>query len=260
MLLKKINDTMDKTFINFLGKWDKSFLQSKFSQLEIDSEIEILWDNQISEAYEDYVTNFSNKSEPIRPEGIKNILRFCFLFKPKKLIDFGSGFSSYIFRLYKSKFNPSSVVFSVDDNKEWLSVTRDFLKKYECDSENLFLFSNFIKKVDSKFDLILNDFSSRWPVRQISMKLCYNLISENGVLLLDDFNKSVKFIQSHQARDLFSKAFLKYIRYNHFLNSTSLKFLSLREFSLDTDSGYQALIFRKENTLLGDLKISKDAY
>lgn len=86
------------------------------------------WDGLQAElwpAYRDYFTNVSPYDMAMSFETATYILHLCRVTKPTAVTDFGSGFSSYLFRYYGG-----ATVTSVDDNSEWLAKTMAFCREH----------------------------------------------------------------------------------------------------------------------------------
>lgn len=96
--------------------------------------------------------------------------------KPKRILDLGSGWSSYLLRLGDAE------VWSADHDREWLEKTRTFLKKHDLDDERLIM----IEDIDwsQKYDLILVDHGPTTRGRASlfdKIKRCCT-----GIVVLDD--------------------------------------------------------------------------
>ena len=60
-------------------------------------------DLEIKKYYDKYVSEISTPGMAISLESSLTILSLLEYFKPKSILDLGSGFSSFLFRLYKKK-------------------------------------------------------------------------------------------------------------------------------------------------------------
>jgi predicted O-methyltransferase YrrM len=80
--------------------------------------------------------------------------------KPAHILDTGSGFSSYVFRLYQKEEEAERreiSVMSVDDSEGWLEVTRTFLEHHQLSSDRLISWTDFQKREDKHFDFVFHD-------------------------------------------------------------------------------------------------------
>src|SRR6266436_3960151 len=95
-------------------------------------------DHSIKTAYEEYTTSVSTPVATISLELTYVIWFLLNKLSPKVIVDLGSGFSSYLFRLYQDtrKYSDDACrVFSCDDNPFWLAHTRRFLKNKSLSEE-----------------------------------------------------------------------------------------------------------------------------
>jgi hypothetical protein len=116
------------------------------------------------------------------------ISTLCSELKPKRILDMGSGFSSYITRSYSS-MQKNTTVFTIDDNIEWLELTEQFLLKHGLQNDNLYFWDEFISPSVSKFDLVIHDLGNM-KTRITTLPFAFNSVQkEIGVLLLDDMHK-----------------------------------------------------------------------
>lgn len=112
----------------------------------------------------------------------------CAILNPKKILDLGSGFSSFVFRLYASRAAIKPVTWSVDDASEWLEKTEAFLIKHKVNHENLVEWGSFMAQKQDRFDFVLNDFSNMENRRQHFQEIM-SKVSPAGMLFLDDMHR-----------------------------------------------------------------------
>jgi len=139
--------------------------------------------------YREYTSGVSDEGNTISLElaGLLSVL--CAALKPKRIVDFGSGFSSFVFRFYRKNAVPPPEVWSVDDSAEWLTKTKAFLAKHLVDEERMAEWPAFIKGNHPQFDFMLIDLSTM----EIRMKLLEDMISTaapDGIIVLDDLHKA----------------------------------------------------------------------
>ena len=111
-------------------------------------------------------------------ELIEFLERLIVQMKPKRVLDLGSGFTSYFFRQYPIE------VWSVDHDPKWLEITRDFLKHHGVDDERLVLLDEF--QFEGMYDIIIIDTG---PTEMDRVKL-FGPAREHcsGVIIIDDID------------------------------------------------------------------------
>lgn len=146
---------------------------------------------EITDIYNLYVPRISAKGHAGSLELGLYCYRLAELLKPKSVADLGSGFTSAVFRLYQ-KYNPETVVKSVDDSAEWLEKTRTFLAGQKLSTENLLLWDTF-QNTEETFDIVLYDLG-RINTRIDNVNKPYKLVAKwNGLLILDDAHFDKEF-------------------------------------------------------------------
>ena len=124
--------------------------------------MEVIDKQYLKNMYDDYVKNFSSPNMAASYELCEYLINQCIDNDYKKIIDLGSGVSSAFLRYYKSKFN-EVIIYSVDDSKEWLKITKEFLVKYNLSTDNLIYDIETVN--ENNFDLVLYDYG-RMDTRQ----------------------------------------------------------------------------------------------
>ena len=84
------------------------------------------WEDELREPYDDYTRNVSHQFWAISLRLATTMLVLCDISKPARLLDTGSGFSSYALRLWAAR-NGSEVT-SVEYDPGWLRRTREYLE------------------------------------------------------------------------------------------------------------------------------------
>ena len=151
--------------------------------------------DQIRQKHQSYIRNISSPEMAMSLELANFIMEYCLNNKPKYLLDLGSGFSSYIFRHYQ-KNDPTGniVVFSVDDNDDWLAKTKAFLIDEELSTDNLINLNTLTSSnYNNYFDFILLDLNFI-EVRKNYIKYTTDLLKINGFAIIDDVHK-VEFLR-----------------------------------------------------------------
>jgi predicted O-methyltransferase YrrM len=137
--------------------------------------------------YEHYIRDISRADMAASLELAAFIFSLCKINQFKKVLDMGSGLSSFIFRLY-AKENPGVNVFSIDDDAAWLEKTKGFLEHYRLDTKNMYTLNEFLKKEDKAFDCILHDLNFV-EVRINYVEKLMELSKQNGLVIFDDVHK-----------------------------------------------------------------------
>jgi len=113
----------------------------------------------------------------------------CCKLAPARILDFGSGFSSYVLRSYARTADRPCIVHSVDDNQEWLDKTRVFLHGKNMSLENLYLWQDYKGMTNDKFDLIVHDLGGSVNVRVGALSEILGYCAPSGMVVLDDLHK-----------------------------------------------------------------------
>lgn len=177
---------------------------------------------EITPIYRKYITEVSSEDMAVSHELASFLYVLANILKPKRILDLGSGLSSYVFRLYASKNNSDTCVYSVDDSSEWLEKTKVFLQNNNIKSDNLLLWSEFIEADHEKFDLVFHDIGSM-EMRAANLSLVLSLAQKNGVIVLDDTHKWEYWInevskireENYVLYSAYKYTFDKYSRFSH---------------------------------------------
>ncbi len=156
-------------------------------------------------AYNRYVHEVSRADMAASLELSAFLLAWCRVEKPKRLLDLGSGFSSYVFRLYASQ-TVGVYVCSVDDDVRWLDRTRRFLSDYPLTPDGLVPLADFLEKPSPKhFDLIVHDLNFV-EVRIRYIDWVVGLAKKGSIIIFDDVHKPdyritlLRKLRSHRVR------------------------------------------------------------
>lgn len=199
------------------GIIDMIKLKIKIPQLRKFDEIAKTFHLKLKQFYQQYVTKVSANSMAISFESAVFLEVICIIFKPKYILDLGSGFSSLVFRLYKLNTNPKSIIWSIDDSHKWLEKSRSFLSAHNFSTENLSPWSKFIKNNNEVFDLIFYDLGNM-KIRKEKLKEVLKLARSGSIIILDDIHK-------HHYRNYVRRILKKYK-----IPSYSLKFFTEDKF------------------------------
>lgn len=108
--------------------------------------------------------------------------------------DLGSGWSSYVLRLYAAESGHTEVI-SVDDDAAWLERTAEFLHHHDMPADGLMTWEEFLAAPTSH-DLICHDLAGG-ELRESAMAIAATRVRKGGVIVFDDAQHD-----SHRAKML----------------------------------------------------------
>lgn len=129
-------------------------------------------------AYESYVSEVSSPGWAVSFETSCVLLALCRASKVTSALDLGSGFSSYVLRLWATE--QGATVASVDDAPNWLASTSGFLEKHGLEASRLTLWDD---RPSEEFDLVFHDFASG---RRREEAMAYALAHSRRFVIFDD--------------------------------------------------------------------------
>lgn len=132
--------------------------------------------------YQRYVTGVSHPAHAISLQLAFYLWDLVDSTRPSRVADLGSGFSSYVLRLYAKNHAPEMEVWSVDDDAGWLEKTRVFLDSEDVSTDNLVLWEDF---GEHSFDCVLHDLGTM-DTREATLSSAIGLVRPGGALVLDD--------------------------------------------------------------------------
>jgi hypothetical protein len=106
-------------------------------------------------AYQTYVSDVSTPGMAASLETMALLLALCRAERVTSAIDLGSGFSSYVLRIWAREAD--CVVFSVDDDAGWLARSKKFLAEQGVPLGELCLWPTVPNRT---FDLVFHDLAS----------------------------------------------------------------------------------------------------
>ena len=140
---------------------------------------------ELKSVYDDYITRVSSATMAISFELACFLWQLCETMKPQRILDLGSGFSSFVFRYYQFVTATRLDVWSVDHSPFWLDRTRMFLDSHGLPSDNLYTWDEIRPSNSGRFDLVLHDLGpSHTRARILDEVLA--LRRPEGLLILDD--------------------------------------------------------------------------
>jgi predicted O-methyltransferase YrrM len=144
---------------------------------------------ELDPAYERYITHVSRSNWAASPQLAALLWHLCRVTRPKRILELGTGFTSYVFRRYAEEGGDVAVV-SADTSEEWLTKTRAFLGAMGCRDDGLVLLDDLgAEAADGTFELILNDVLGDIRPWMTTVALRYR--SEDGLIVMDDADRDV---------------------------------------------------------------------
>ena len=137
--------------------------------------------------YEQYVKEVSRADMAASLELAAFMYTVCKLNHYTKLLDMGSGLSSFVFRLY-AREHAGVKVFSVDDDAAWLEKTKAYLSQHQLSVDNIFTLDQFLKSKEAEFDCVLHDLNFV-EVRSNYIDYVLQITRKNGLMIFDDVHK-----------------------------------------------------------------------
>lgn len=142
----------------------------------------------LQDSHAEYTSTVSVGSSAASLELAALLAALCRVLQPRRLVDLGSGYTSYVLRSYaKSQATPVDVT-SVDDSADWLARTREYLEAAQLDTSNLMTWDTFEASGDTDFDLVVLD------VRPIARRVEHlprlmRGLRPGGMIIVDDVHK-----------------------------------------------------------------------
>jgi predicted O-methyltransferase YrrM len=143
-------------------------------------------DAELRRAYDDYVNTISQWDWAVSWPTARALNQLCAALRPRRVLDLGSGFSTFVICSWAKDAETATEVVSVDDSPEWLEKTAHFLEGHGLDA-TLISPDGLAELPPSSFDLCFDDIG-RIEVRASVIGDVLRLMSPGGVVVLDDMN------------------------------------------------------------------------
>jgi hypothetical protein len=111
--------------------------------------------DDLGPAYQRYVSDVSTPGMAASLETAAFLLALCRSERLSSALDLGSGFSSYVLRLWATEAD--CAVCSVDDDPAWLARTEEFLAAHDLPRGDLWLWPDLPNRT---FDLVFHDLAN----------------------------------------------------------------------------------------------------
>jgi len=142
----------------------------------------------LRDAYSEYVASVSTADMAVSLPAVAFLTFLCRNLCPKRVLDLGSGFSSYALRIYAATSGDAVTICSVDDSPEWLDKTREFLRARDVNTERFLLWEDFSKHASGDWDLIFHDLGSM-DTRRDTLDFVLQRCHQRSAAVLDDMHK-----------------------------------------------------------------------
>lgn len=134
---------------------------------------------------DDYLSQVDNESMVMSLETSHLLQELC-IENNGPVLDLGSGFSSFVCRL----FSPKNSVISVDTNYAYLMKTKAFCDKYDLDDRNFLLWETFLEKQYGGINLIFFDIGYSGNRSTFFRPIFRRYLKPGVKILIDDIHKT----------------------------------------------------------------------
>lgn len=169
------------------GLLDRARLERRLREAIEFPRLASAWEDELREPYDYYTRNVSDQVSAISLLLASAMLALCDISRPARLLDTGSGFSSYALRLWATR-NEGEVT-SVDHDPGWLRRTKDYLEASSLPVSNLLTWDAFAKDVQDPFDFILHDIGPAMQDRPAKLAPVLTHAGASSLVVLDDMHK-----------------------------------------------------------------------
>ena len=216
------------------GVMDRLRLQTLFPALREYSKSSISAAQRIRPLYSEYISYVSDEAVAASFELSCFLLVWCMSAKPKRILDFGSGFTSVVLRLYASGCGETvPFIESVDDSPAWLARSKSFVAAHNLQIAGVFTeLRDFELQNTSQFDWVVHDLGTM-QTRTDTLGATLGRLAPSGTAILDD---------AHWWRYNF---YAKQIVRNHRMSC-----FNLRYFTHDKFGRYALLVLRSRQLRL----------
>jgi len=174
--------------IHRLIREERQHLHESFPEIaELMASLPTVMD-EYRDVHDEYTSSVSDPRNAISLETAALLALCVRKFPLRRIMDTGSGFSSYLLRR-ECENKQETEHWSIEDDTHWLRRTIGFLQAHSLSSDNLLLWDEFQLRAQLRnFDLIFHDMGSMRS-RVASLPEIETRLSESGMLVLDDMHK-----------------------------------------------------------------------
>jgi predicted O-methyltransferase YrrM len=141
---------------------------------------------QLETAWRTYVTTVSTPVMAASLELSALVLAIARICQPQRILDLGSGFTSYVLRTHAVEGGSAAVV-TVDDDPTWLERSRAFLESHRLPTDEMSSWDEFSASAPPPFQLVVHDLGNM-SVRAATLRRVLELTAPDGLLVLDDIH------------------------------------------------------------------------
>lgn len=143
---------------------------------------------QLAEPYADYTATTSTPAHAMSLQAAAFLLCLCRRLKPRRVVDLGSGFSSYVLARYAQESPHVVQVQSVDDDRDWLTRTEEFLERHHLRAwTRTRMWDTFSSERHIPYDFIFHDLAGG-KIREEAMAWVCGAVRVDGVAVFDDIH------------------------------------------------------------------------
>lgn len=136
-------------------------------------------------AHEAYVRDVSAPDHAVSLETASVLAALLEALRPRRVLDLGSGFSSYVVREFGAT---DAEIVTVDDAPEWLARTESYLDAQGM-RRGTFRGLDVLQERDQRpFDLVFDDLG-HMATRCRTLPSVVRLVAPDGIAILDDYHK-----------------------------------------------------------------------
>lgn len=143
--------------------------------------------HELEPLHERYVTEVSDRNWAASLELSAFLWQLCRAVDARRVLELGSGFTSYVFRRYAAEADHDVQVLSIDDDDAWLEKTSAFLRSLGVPDRDLTPLRERDGALVGQFDLVFNDIVG--AIRPAMTAVAADHTKPGGVLVLDDANR-----------------------------------------------------------------------
>jgi predicted O-methyltransferase YrrM len=142
--------------------------------------------NALAAPYSRYVTTISTRQMAGSLESMALLTVLCERYRPCRILDLGSGFSTYVFCQYAEAVE-GVLVRSIDDSAAWLSRTSGFLREEGLAQPRFGGLDDLLSLEDKEFDLVFYDLAVP-SARGFWLSRILRSVAVGGLLVVDDLH------------------------------------------------------------------------
>jgi predicted O-methyltransferase YrrM len=162
---------------------------------------------ELRHVYERYVTEVSTRKWAVSWPTACVLVALCDALRPRRILDLGSGLSTYVVSDWARRCAEGVDVVSVDDSPEWRAKTRAFLEEHRLDAR-LIDIAALCDLPNEAFDLVFDDVG-RSEDRARFFETIRRAVAPRAAVVLDDMNvrsyrKQIKARLRHAGWSLYS--------------------------------------------------------